>query len=330
MADDIDYGAISNYKVGALGFVEELKKRRATPQLHGLPLPEGTISRALGKKFRPEKVTLLAGHSNHGKSIIAQQLTFHAARVFAERNQDLADPETGEMRKPQAVVYFTVEMPWTELLARAITQICGFDNGKLMDPEDIDEAAGDWGTIEAGLMMIEDLPVYIVDDPQLSITSIEKYLAALRREADVRLVVIDYLQIMDSSGTSENENLRLKQISQRVKRIARQLQCHIILISSLNQRGDGFLPTLQNIRNSGDIVFNVDTVVFLHQPYLADHRVGDAWEGVAVFSVGKNRAGKVGEYKLKWNEGFLKFEDLDHYDESNLPELPTSRFGIRG
>lgn len=325
---EIDYSKISNYKVCALDYIGELQKQATNPRYHGLPLPEGTISRALGKRLAPGKVLLLAGHSNHGKSIFTQQLCMHVARQLRERNQSFIDPETGEIGRQQAVVYFTVEMGWTELISRAVMQTASVDGDRLANPDLLEP--GDWEAIEWALKDIQDLPIYIVDQPSLSVQMIEKYLQALRREADIRLVVVDYLQILDSSGGTETEALRLKQVSMRLKHLARLLDSAFVVISSLNASGDSFLPTLSNIRNSGDIAYAVDLVAFLHQPFLADRRVGETWKDIAVFTVGKNRGGKVGQYNLRWNPAQLSFSDLDEFDESALSALPTSRYGNRG
>ncbi len=308
---------ITNFRINVDTYFENKKKIHDDPLFHGLPLPTATLQRAL-LKLRIGEVTILGGYEGHGKSALAQQIAFNLAKLYATTNPE----EPSLMQHSQVVLYVSLEMSLASIIDRAVTQETGFNYSSLVLPEDM--SPEEFDLLETRKENVRHWPLDIIDKMNISSTQVIDYVyAELKRFKRVRLVVVDYLQLLkDKIAGTESE--RLETITQELKQLAMEQNLHVLALSSLNRNTDGGIPTTQNLRNSGGIGFAADNVILLHRPKIAIHDLDDTWDNVAVLGVNKARAGKPGQYHLRWTPSRLYFTDLTPHDERRLTPLPKT------
>ena len=169
----------------------------------------------------------------------------------------------------------------------------------------------DWSRIDSAVSMMSNAPVFIDDTPALSPTEVRARARRLKREHDLGLIVIDYLQLMQVSGTTENRATEISEISRNLKALAKELDCPVIALSQLNrsveQRTDK-RPVMSDLRESGAIEQDADVIVFIYREEV--YEPDTPRKGVADIIIGKQRNGPVGEFHLTFLGEYTKFENL--------------------
>ncbi len=213
---------------------------------------------------------------------------------------------------------FSMEMSKESLAHRLIGTKSGqpmadFRAGRKIPEKQLDE-------ILAACEGISKWPVTIEDDASLTIGKLCTLARRMVADQGVRVLVIDYLQLLTSSGRKENRQTEVSDISRKVKGLARDLCVPVVCLSQLNRASEqraGNRPRLSDLRESGAIEQDADVVMLLHREDY--YHIGDAaWaaanpelEGAAELIVGKNRNGPTGSVKLMWNARTMQFVDGD-------------------
>ena len=157
---------------------------------------------------------------------------------------------------------------------------------------------------------MSDAPIYIDDSPGLSPTEIRARARRLKREADLGLIVVDYLQLMQVRGNTENRATEISEISRNLKALARELSVPIIALSQLNrsveQRPDK-RPKMSDLRESGAIEQDADVIVFIYREEV--YKPDTLRKGNADISIAKQRNGPIGDFPLTFVGRFTKFEN---------------------
>jgi replicative DNA helicase len=193
---------------------------------------------------------------------------------------------------------------------------------------------------------LESLPLYIDDTPGLTIAALRTRARRLKRQRGVGLIVVDYLQLLQGTGRSGNDNRvqEISEISRGLKTLAKELNVPVLALSQLSraveQREDK-RPQLSDLRESGSIEQDADIVMFVYREeyYVAsrepkraidgdDSKVHDAHQewardmervyGLAELIIAKQRHGATGKVKLKFESKVTRFSD--HIEDSYLPE----------
>jgi replicative DNA helicase len=312
---------LTPFYIAIQSFPNLLRRRATDPRYKGLVLPPGAITSALGR-LRMSEVTILGGYPNHGKSALAQQIAFFAAQSFLPVNQEIEERKDG---KKCGVLYCSMEMTTDQVISRAIAQQSVLNYGRLIEPDRLSDY--EWPILEEECERIWEWPVILTDTCTLQTSDIRRSITDLSEEMDIRLVVVDYLQLLtDPIPKGGNDVNRLDDTVQALKTIARDFSCHVLALSSLNRaQGDGYLPSIYNVRGSGGIAFICDNGVILHMPRKFDQSLPPEWEDVAMLKVEKARNGPTGMYFLRWNKARLCFEDLSVSEIRSLPSLPNRR-----
>jgi replicative DNA helicase len=187
--------------------------------------------------------------------------------------------------------------------------------GSLRDP--------DFTRLARAAGILQSCPVWIDDSPALTLLEMRSKARRLKVENDVRLIVVDYLQLMRSPEYSENRVQEISDISRSLKGLARELNIPVIALSQLSraseQRGGERRPILSDLRDSGAIEQDADVVIFIHRPemYQKEDSEGNSLEGVAEVIVGKHRNGPTGTVDLYFHKQFTRF---DNRSEREGPE----------
>lgn len=173
---------------------------------------------------------------------------------------------------------------------------------------------------------IEDAPVFLDDTPSLSVHELRTRASRLVREHQIKLIIVDYLQLMNASGLifdSHKEEIGV--ITRSLKALAKELNIPIIAFSQLNRSVEnregieGKRPQLSDLRDSGSIEQDADMICFIHRPEyykIFQDDKGNDLHGMAEIIVAKNRDGKTGDARLKFLSAISRFQNID--EESKL------------
>ena len=205
---------------------------------------------------------------------------------------------------------FSLEMSSTQLAKRLLSMNSHVDSQKIRTGQlSIDE----WREISESANLYANSKIFIDDTPGISLTGLRTKCRKLRAAHGIKLVIIDYLQLMTGDGRSNSRQEEISTISRGLKSIAREINCPIIALSQLSRgpesRNDK-RPMLSDLRESGAIEQDADVVMFL---YRDDYYTKDQSEekGVTEVIIGKQRNGPVGTVKLRWLENLTKFANLE-------------------
>lgn len=227
-----------------------------------------------------------------------------------------------DMREPVAM--FSLEMSNVQLVKRLMINVSEITGDKMKSGQ---LAPYEWGQLANRIRPMYDAPLYIDDTPSLSIFELRTKARRLVREHKVKLILIDYLQLMNGGGTSYGSRQEeVSNISRSLKGLAKELNIPIIALSQLNRSvekregEDGKRPQLSDLRESGAIEQDADMVCFLHRPeyykILQDEK-GRSTKGMAEFIIAKHRNGAVDNIMLRFRSEYARFQDLD--EETYIP-----------
>jgi replicative DNA helicase len=167
-----------------------------------------------------------------------------------------------------------------------------------------------------------EAPLYIDDTPALSIFELRAKARRMKQQYDIQLIIIDYIQLMQSASDKGNREQEISNISRGMKSLAKELDVPIIALSQLNRsvetRGGVKKPMLSDLRESGAIEQDADMVAFIYRPEyykLEAFEDGTTSAGMAQLLIAKHRNGALAEIKLRFIAQFAQFAD---YDEFNL------------
>ncbi|UZD53728.1 replicative DNA helicase [Caldimonas aquatica] len=243
--------------------------------------------------LQPGDLIILAARPSMGKTAFALNIAENVA-----------------VQEGLPVVVFSMEMGAAQLALRMVGSLGRIDQshlrtGKLADDE--------WGRLSEAVERLKSANVFIDETPALNPAELR---ARARRQARqcgrLGLIVVDYLQLMSGTGSSEeNRATEIGEISRGLKALAKELQCPVIALSQLNrsveQRTDK-RPMMSDLRESGAIEQDADVIMFI---YRDDYYNRDSKEpGVAEIIIGKQRNGPVGTVKLAFLKPLTKFENL--------------------
>ncbi len=218
---------------------------------------------------------------------------------------------------------FSLEMSNVQLVNRLICNVCELEgekikNGKLEPHE--------WKQLDSKLVELQDAPIYVDDTPSLSVFELRTKARRLVREHGVKILIIDYLQLMNANGMSfGSREQEVSIISRSLKGLAKELDIPIIALSQLNrsvesrsgQGADAKRPQLSDLRESGAIEQDADMVCFIHRPEyykITEDTEGNDLRGIGEIIIAKHRNGAVGDVRLKFRGAYAKFENVNEHN----------------
>jgi replicative DNA helicase len=222
------------------------------------------------------------------------------------------------------VAVFSLEMSNVQLVNRLIINVCEIPGEKIKSGQLV---AYEWQQLDYKLKELIDSPLYVDDTPSLSIFELRTKARRLVREHHVKIIIIDYLQLMNASGMSfGNRQEEVSTISRSLKGLAKELNIPIVALSQLN-RGvenregiEGKRPQLSDLRESGAIEQDADMVCFIHRPEyykIYQDEKGRDLRGMAEIIVAKHRNGPTGDILLRFKGEYARFQNPD--DDMIIP-----------
>lgn len=251
--------------------------------------------------LQPGDLIIVAGRPSMGKTTLAVNIAENAA--------------IGS-KVPTAI--FSMEMPSQQLAFRMISSLGRVDQTHLRTGKFPDE---DWSRINTAVQLMSEAPIYIDDTPGLAPSEIRARARRLQREHGLGLIVVDYLQLMQVHGNTENRATEISEISRGLKALAKELECPVIALSQLNrsveQRTDK-RPVMSDLRESGAIEQDADLIVFIYREEV--YNQDTPRKGVADIAIAKQRNGPIGDFPLTFVGRYTKFENWVPDTYSDFPE----------
>ena len=216
--------------------------------------------------------------------------------------------ENAVISESSSVLVFSMEMPSQSLVLRMLSSLGRIDQTKIRTGNLADD---DWPRLTSAVSLLSDKSLFIDDTPALTPNEIRSRARRVARESgNLGLIVVDYLQLMQVSGTPENRAGEISEISRSLKGIAKEFNCPVVAGSQLNrsleQRPDK-RPIMSDLRESGAIEQDADLVMGVYREHVYN---SEAEEGLAEIIVLKQRNGPIGTKKLAFIGKYTKFEDL--------------------
>ncbi len=230
------------------------------------------------------------------------------------------------------VALFSLEMASVQLITRLISSETGLSSEKLrtgkLEPHE-------WTMLSTKVKNLEKAPLFIDDTPSLSIFDLRAKSRRLVSQHGIKIIIVDYLQLMTAGGNgkgSGNREQEISTISRNLKALAKELNVPVIALSQLSRavetRGSSKRPLLSDLRESGAIEQDADIVSFLYRP---EYYKIDEWDddeasptaGQAEIMIAKHRNGGIENVRLKFIGHLGKFDNLDDYNGS-FDDLPSS------
>ncbi len=242
--------------------------------------------------LHPGQMIVIAARPGVGKSTLALDFARSAA-----------------IHHEQTTVIFSLEMGRIELTTRLLSAESGIPLQKLRQGKLDDER--DWTTLANTMGKINDAPLFIDDSPNMALTEIRAKCRRLKQQHDLKMVVIDYLQLMTSGKRVESRQQEVSEFSRSLKLLAKELEVPVIALSQLNrsseQRNDK-RPMVSDLRESGSIEQDADMVLLIHREDMYDKESPHA--GEAIIMVAKHRNGPTGEIKVAFQGARSRFANM--------------------
>jgi len=216
-------------------------------------------------------------------------------------------------KRDLAAVIFSLEMSKEQLVNRMLSLESHVDAQKIRTGRLNDE---EWMNLVEGSANIANSKLIIDDTPGISLPMLRSKCLKLKLEFDIKIVIIDYLQLMsgDNSKSNVSRQQEISDISRGLKALARELKVPVVALSQLSraveQRPD-HRPMLSDLRESGAIEQDADVVMFLYREGYYNHDLSEAEQRVAEVIIAKQRNGPIGTVNLLWMPELTKFSDID-------------------
>ena len=232
---------------------------------------------------------IVAGRPAMGKTTFAMNIAEHAA-----------------IKSEMGVAVFCMERSSVQLVMRLFSSLGQIDQTRLRTGS-LDEL--DWPKLTSAMTLLHKSKIFIDETPSLSPAELRARARRLKREHDIGLIVVDYLQLMAVPGSSENRATEIAEISRSLKAIAKELHLPVIALSQLNraleQRPDK-RPVMADLRESGSIEQDADLIVFIYRDEVY-HKEKEDNKGKAEIIIGKHRNGPTGKVELLFQGQWLRF-----------------------
>ena len=275
---------------GTLDRLEELYEHGGT--ITGTATGYNDLDKLLSG-LQPSSLYVVGGRPSMGKTSFALGMAAHAA-----------------IRGQRPVLVFSLEMGHMELTQRLLCSEARVDSTKMRDGRLDDD---DWNRINTAIGRLADAPIWIDDNPNVTVMEIRARARRLKSQVgDLAMVVVDYLQLMTGRQSADNRQVEVAEISRGLKILARELECPVVALSQLSRNLEmrqQKRPILADLRESGAIEQDADVVMFIYRDEVYNPDNTDT-AGTAEVIVAKNRNGPTATTTLAFLSRFTTFANF--------------------
>jgi replicative DNA helicase len=253
---------------------------------------------SLTSGFQPSELVVVAARPSMGKTAFCLNIASNASL------------------EGQGVAIFSLEMSKEALVHRMLTAMARVDSQRVRQGSLRDF---DFTQLARAAGILQSCPIWIDDTPALTLLEMRSKARRLKAENDIRMVVVDYLQLMRSPEHAENRVQEISDISRSLKALARELEIPVVALSQLSraseQRGGERKPILSDLRDSGAIEQDADLVIFIHRAEYYD-REDESKRGLAEIMLSKNRNGPTGDVQLRFSREYTRFDNFSAREDA--------------
>ena len=275
--------------VATVEHLERLQAREGA--MTGVPTGYRDLDQKLSG-LQPGSLVIVGARPSMGKTSFALGAAAHAAA-----------------EKHLPVLFFSLEMSHLELTQRLLCSEARVDSSSLRDHA---LSQSDWPRLMDAITKLSEAPLFIDDNPSLSVMEIRAKARRLKSREGLGLVVVDYLQLMSTrNGSPEYRQLEVAEVSRGLKILARELGVPVLALSQLSRALEGRAdkrPVLADLRESGSLEQDADVVLFIYRGEVYNKEPAD--KGTAEVIVAKHRNGPTGTVQLAFLDRFTRFVDL--------------------
>ena len=269
-------------------------------EMLGVPTGFYDLDKVLGGLQRSD-LLIIAGRPGSGKTGFMISVAKNAAQIHKKR-----------------VAVFSLEMSNEQLVQRLMAQETGIDSQRLRLGDVRDD---EWPLFVEAASALGDAPIFLDDTPALTPLQLQAKCRRLDQEYGLDLIIVDYLQLMQSEGRNENRVQEVSYISRHLKQLARELKVPVLAGAQLSravEQRENKRPILSDLRESGSLEQDADIVMFIHRPDLYEKE--SAKTNVADILVAKHRNGPTADVQLVFRSALTKFENAEtrHVDLSQV------------
>ena len=266
--------------------------------------------------WQPSDLIIIAARPSMGKTAFVLSM----ARNMAVKNES-------------PVAFFSLEMSSGQVMMRLIVAETGLPSNDIKSGR---LTPDQWRHLESATKPLGSAPLYVDDTPALSVFEFRSKARRLKTQNDIKIIIIDYLQLMTGGGDNKNGNREQEVafISRTLKAIAKELNVPIIALSQLSRatetRGGSKRPQLSDLRESGAIEQDADIVAFIHRPEyygITTDENGMPTAGMAEIIIAKHRNGAVTDVPLRFLKDQARFADKDSDENSTAADPMGSGSG---
>ena len=283
-----DYVGLSDSIEDAIREIEAAQKRGG--DLVGVPTGFIELDE-LTHGLHPGQLIILAARPAVGKSTLALDFARHAS-----------------IRAKKPTIFFSLEMGRTEIAMRMLSAESSIDLQSMRKGTISDS---DWARLAAVRGQINDAPLYIDDSPNLTLVEIRAKCRRLAQQVGLKMVVIDYIQLMTSGKKVESRQQEVSEFSRALKLLAKELRVPVIAISQLNRQLEQTKdkkPELSHLRESGSLEQDADVVVLLHREAMGERDHPRAGEADLILA--KQRNGPTDHVSVSFLGHYSRFADM--------------------
>ena len=244
--------------------------------------------------LHPGELVIVAGRPGMGKSCLAVNIA-HAAGLRGE-----------------ASLIFSIEMPNESLMTRMLASMSKIESRQIRKGFMRDT---DWAKLFNVAGQMHNTPIFFDDSPLITPTELRMRARKAKKDYDIKLLVLDYIQIMTPNAKGERRDQEVAEISRTLKSIARELNIPVIGVSQLNRQVDSRenkRPLMSDLRESGAIEQDADLILFIYRDEVYNKDEGNPERGFAEIGIGKNRHGPTTVIKTLFSDKFQHFKNLSH------------------
>lgn len=266
-------------------------------------LSEGTLTGVSTGFSQLDKMTrglqksnliIVAARPAMGKSAFALNIALNAAK-----------------KSNASVLIFNLEMSKGEIGNRLLAMEANVEMERILEGKTLTQE--DWGAIGEATNRMGKMNIAIDDTPNISILEMKNKCRRMKAEHGLDLVVLDYLQLMDSGTKVENRQQEISKFSRSLKLLAKEMECPVIVLSQLNRapdlRSDDHRPRMADLRESGSIEQDADIVMFLYRDDYYNKEESPI-PGICEVHIAKHRNGQTGKIDLAWVERYTRFNEI--------------------
>ncbi len=273
---------------GAMAKIEELNAFEG--DITGIPTGYQDFDR-LTAGLQPSDLIIVAGRPAMGKTTFAMNLAENAA-----------------IKHGKSVAVFSMEMASMQLVMRMFSSLGQIEQNRIRTGT-LDDM--DWPKLTSAMNLLHKSNIYIDDTAALSPAELRARARRLKREHDIDMIVVDYIQLMAVPDTRENRATEIAEISRSLKAIAKELQVPVVALSQLNralEQRPNKRPMMADLRESGSIEQDADLIVFIYRDEVYNPETSE--KGKAEIIISKHRNGSTGTVQLAFQGPWLRFVNL--------------------